>query len=216
VILYSRTLSTTDLDVIASELGIQVEHGPDFFGPRARRIDVRLFPEGGSDQFRLIRISSYLKSGRRRIHAVCWHGHYAFMRAVFMLDPNAKFRTALDTWDGRQDFFERAAASGHKNIGSMVEPLAYGNACDCWAGQSEIVRRTNEQVTGDQHKIHMGTLTEHGLTDERHIRQADVRACPHFILSPEHYRENGSCRCDDPEADSMKEWGYTWMNGMWQ
>lgn len=216
MLLYSRTLSTTDLDVIAAELGIQVERGSDFFGPRARRIGVKLFPEKGSDQFRLIRATSYTKSGRRRVHAVCWHGHYAFMRAVFMLDANAKFRTALATWDGRQDFFDRAYYSGHRNIGSMVEPLAHGNACDCWAGQSEIVRQTNEQVIGDQHKIAMGTLTESGLTDERHIRQADVCACPHFILSPDHYRENGSCRCNDPEADMMKEWGYTWTNGMWR
>jgi hypothetical protein len=34
--------------------------------------------------------------------------------------------------------------------------------------------------------------------------------CPHLILTPEHYRNNGSCKCDDPNDPNMKDWGYTW------
>ncbi len=37
-----------------------------------------------------------------------------------------------------------------------------------------------------------------------------IRACPYLILLPEHYREDGSCRCDDPEAPEMVRGGYTW------
>jgi hypothetical protein len=47
----------------------------------------------------------------------------------------------------------------------------------------------------------------------RHIKtidQASIAACPHFIMVPEHYREDESCRCDDESHSEMVEWGYTW------
>ena len=37
------------------------------------------------------------------------------------------------------------------------------------------------------------------------IKQSDILRCPKVILLPEHYREDGSCRCD--------EWGCEWERG---
>jgi len=62
------------------------------------------------------------------------------------------------------------------------------------------------------HKIQFGTLhPDGGLTNVRYIRQDDVKRCPHLILVPEHYRTDGSCKCDDPEEQAMmvREWGYS-------
>jgi len=62
------------------------------------------------------------------------------------------------------------------------------------------------------HKIRFGTLQPDGtLTNERSIKQSDIMACPFLILVPEHYRADGSCRCNDPEHRKMMidEWGYT-------
>ena len=68
-----------------------------------------------------------------------------------------------------------------------------------------------------EHPIHFGTLHEDGtVSDEREIKQADVQACPHLILVPEHYREDGTCRCDDSEHTEMVESGYTWSDGAWR
>lgn len=63
-----------------------------------------------------------------------------------------------------------------------------------------------------EHTIQFGTLHPDGtLTEQRSIKQGDVLACRFCILMPEHYREDGSCRCDDPEHRKMMiaEWGYT-------
>lgn len=69
----------------------------------------------------------------------------------------------------------------------------------------------------DEHHIKFAKLHPDGtVTGEREIRQTDVQACPHFILVPEHYREDGSCRCDDPEHAAMRELGYKWRDGRWQ
>jgi hypothetical protein len=52
----------------------------------------------------------------------------------------------------------------------------------------------------------------------RELRVTDIQACPHVILVPEHYREDGSCRCNDPTMVSMKNWGYKWNSetNMWE
>ena len=44
----------------------------------------------------------------------------------------------------------------------------------------------------------------------RQIRQSDMLKCPHCIMMAEHYRDDGSCLCNDPEATVMAEWGYRW------
>lgn len=48
------------------------------------------------------------------------------------------------------------------------------------------------------------------VISEREIAQDEIRACPHFILVPEHYRPDNSCRCNDRTHVAMRVWGYTW------
>ena len=60
-------------------------------------------------------------------------------------------------------------------------------------------------------------MTEFGVLESdgsyRHLRsipQEKLFECPHLILVAEHYREDNSCRCDDPTHTIMAEWEYTW------
>lgn len=50
----------------------------------------------------------------------------------------------------------------------------------------------------------------------RTIKQSDIAACPHCIFVPEHYRDDGSCRCNDETHKQMHEWGYRWSDGQWR
>ena len=71
-------------------------------------------------------------------------------------------------------------------------------------------------MSGDE-TIRFGTLHPDGsVSDEREIKKSDVRACPHLIMVPEHYRDDGSCRCDDPEHKEMVKAGYEWRDGEWR
>lgn len=74
----------------------------------------------------------------RKIYAVCFHGHVKFFVEVFKLDPNARFYTALAASAGldtkvvtRESIDEFYDAVGDINIGSMIEPCLYSDACDC-------------------------------------------------------------------------------------
>ena len=49
----------------------------------------------------------------------------------------------------------------------------------------------------------------------RIMKHADILACPHVILVPYHYRQDGTCRCSDPSHVEMSEWGYTWDGKSW-
>lgn len=63
----------------------------------------------------------------------------------------------------------------------------------------------------EENTVQFGTLHPDGsLTNVRRIKQRDMLKCPHCIMVPEHYREDGTCKCDDPveQAKMVKEWGY--------
>ena len=63
----------------------------------------------------------------------------------------------------------------------------------------------------NEHEIEFGTLTKEGtLVNTRMIKQSDIGRCRFFILVPEHYREDGSCKCNDSEHRKMmiQEWRY--------
>ena len=70
----------------------------------------------------------------RRINALCWHGHYAFMAALFERVPGARIVSAMVRYDGKDEFGAFADRTGDRNIGSEREPLAYRDACDCPTG----------------------------------------------------------------------------------
>ena len=153
---------------------------------------------GGEDRYRAYRDS--FGGGVRRIHAVCWHGHRDWMRALFALDPDARIKTAMADYR-ESDGFERVfPATGDRNIGSQMHPLIYRDACYC----------------ADEDRLDEVATTRDLGVKVTSMKQADIQACPHAIFVPEHYRTDGSCKCDDPNEAVMAEWGYTWAGGVWR
>ncbi len=69
----------------------------------------------------------------------------------------------------------------------------------------------------ENHNIMFDTLTPDGnLVNVRLIKQSDIQRCPHYIMVPTHYRDDGTCRCNDKEHTEMREWGYRWRRGQWR
>lgn len=50
----------------------------------------------------------------------------------------------------------------------------------------------------------------------RELPQSAIGKCPHHIFEADHYREDNTCKCDDPNAKEMAESGYTWRDGQWR
>lgn len=81
----------------------------------------------------------------KRMPYVCWHGYRDLFRAVFAKYPQATIRTGETTYKGREHF-ERTYQDTDRNIGSLVSPFQYSEACDCkengcdWIGLAERIR----------------------------------------------------------------------------
>jgi hypothetical protein len=137
--------------------------------------------------------SSYFNRGRK-VAAVCWHGHYHFMREIFRINPDARIQTSWADYKGLESFLTDAPRTGRRNIGPPIDPLYAEDACLCADRGDDYIMP--ESVQGEFRVFEM--------------RSADMLACPHCIIDPLHYRSNGECRCDDPiEQDRLiRECGY--------
>lgn len=67
---------------------------------------------------------------RRSCGAPCWHGFGHFLRCMFEINPEGRIKTALADYRGASGF-EETYRTTNRNIGSMMHPLQYADACDC-------------------------------------------------------------------------------------
>lgn len=80
------------------------------------------------------------KSGAIHLISACWHVHGDFFEALLAINPNAIIKVAthrIDRYGG--NWVDR-------NIGSIIHPVAYSEACECSANieTSEIMGRAAE------------------------------------------------------------------------
>jgi len=109
-------VSDADLSRIANEVGVEMRGTAKAF---------RILPIPGGRYQRLSH------DGTRRVHAVCWHGHRDFMVRLFDEYPEARLKSAMADYRGRDDFIETHEATASRNIGSIMNPTQYGMACLC-------------------------------------------------------------------------------------
>ena len=73
-----------------------------------------------------------LKNGKKnKINSICWHGYKDFLTELYNIYDDLRIFTAQITYNNKKDFELNFESTGQKNIGSMVEPLQYNNACLC-------------------------------------------------------------------------------------
>lgn len=53
-------------------------------------------------------------------------------------------------------------------------------------------------------------------SEVRILSRGTIAKCPFLIFMPQHYRADGSCKCNDPNEKVMAEWGYVWRDGQWR
>lgn len=117
-----KGLTDTELKNIAKKLGVE----PYNFRPKGKGFAFVLRPFGETYRRR--------SHTGRRIWAVCWHGYRDYMREVFKLNPDAQIVTAHANYKGLDGFEHLYRNTGHANIGSMMSPMQYADACECGEG----------------------------------------------------------------------------------
>lgn len=91
-----------------------------------KRFDVKR----NSIKFTLTVKDSHGKGGRlgfsgRRVAAACWHVHCDMFDALLSLAPEARIVSNMATITRQSGNWQ------DRNIGSIIEPLMYSDACEC-------------------------------------------------------------------------------------
>lgn len=197
-------LSDTGLELIGKDIGIRVDISNSEKISRGRhknmnKIQFTLKPE--SDTYRKISFHGLAYGqGERRVNAVCWHGHFEFMKQLFLRDYQAHLKTAMANYDGPQGFLDNFLETGYTNMGSQMYPVQYRESCNCSLEGLDMIDTSELEIISQE------------LTT---IKQSDMLACPHTIMVPSHYMEDGRCRCTDFGHLEMRDWGYTWNGESW-
>jgi len=75
------------------------------------------------------------KSGRRRrLSAACWHVFRDVIQGIYDTDTDAKVKTSIANYTNKENFMGWYEDTGNINIGSMMEPLYFKDACECGLG----------------------------------------------------------------------------------
>ena len=109
-------------------------------------------------------------------------------------------------------FCDWKAATLRHNDGNLLKSIEINSKRFNISEQlTHIFENTAKLFDQTEHEVKCGTLHPDGtVTNIRMIKQSDMLKCPHCIVMPDHYREDGTCKCDDPVEQAMmiKEWGY--------
>ena len=122
---------------IAGKLGIDLDMNQ--VSGNCHRVKLKLGP---TKKYQRLGFMKNKNGSRRKINAVCWHGFRDFLIELYNISGN-KFRvvTAQTTYNNKDDFYIKYPSTGENNIGSMIEPLNYEDACNC--GPEIITSKNN-------------------------------------------------------------------------
>jgi hypothetical protein len=141
----ASNVSREAIEQATREVGVRADI--EALSASGRRFRVKLYPvvspgcytpaghrrKGERGAARWQRYSASAYGNGRRVHAVCWHGFRAFFRAVYAIEPAARFKTAMAVYNGSDDFETVHPRTGAKNIGSAFNPVRADEPCDCGA-----------------------------------------------------------------------------------
>lgn len=187
--IHSDTLGYLDLRIAAERANVHMFEGEEHGSrKRARAFEVSL---SGSSKYAAQRDTSY--------KAATWDEWGIFLDTLYQDDP----QMIAGQYKSRHDFIAQTQDAVERN-----------------ENYERLVGRKRPGITGpwltEEPVVSFGTLHPDGSTSNvRTLPQAAMLACPHFIMVPDHYRGDGTCRCDDPSATEMSEWGYTWRESQW-
>jgi hypothetical protein len=168
-----KNVTETELDLALANTNAQFDGNVDFnrFEQKGKRFFVTLRVKNSHGKGAKIGFS-----GRHTVNA-CWHVHGVFFEKLLEINRSAVIDTVLNRID------KNGGNWTDKNVGSVMEPLAYSDACECSKART--------------------------ITDEDNGLVATVRTVSQACLTPECWSVQfwGLSHCDTCELKGTKECG---------
>ena len=67
----------------------------------------------------------------RKVAAACWHAHRDIMQELFNQFPEARLKSMMADYRGKDEFEDNFPETAWVNIGSEAQPCYSGDACEC-------------------------------------------------------------------------------------
>ncbi len=126
----AKFATVQDVVNAAQQTGVRLREYRDVSSTRTPRVRFTLALNG--EKYR--RLNHRLQ---RKVGAVCWHGHRDFFRALFEANPRAvvdisgRFNNGQHIRYTAETFESTYQETGNRNIGSIMEPCRFSDACAC-------------------------------------------------------------------------------------
>jgi len=130
---------------IAGKLGIDLDMAQ--VSGNCYRVKLNL---GKSKKYQRLGFTRNKDGSRKKVNAVCWHGYRDFLIELYNISGNS-FRvvTAQATYNNKEHFYNTFPSTGSNNIGSMIDPLPYEEACICEPKMNVVIVTSKEIAEND-------------------------------------------------------------------
>lgn len=128
-----RNTTREQLEEAARLADVRLSFGTPPSG-RALRATLALLPDPDEPSRAPLWQRRSASRSRRKVAAVCWHGHAVFMLHLYLLNPNVRITGGRENYVDYRDavhFLGTFRTTGEWNIGSPAYPVAYADACEC-------------------------------------------------------------------------------------
>ena len=115
------------LNEIASKLNIKLDY--NLISKNCMR--VKLVKTKENKNYQRKGYTSNKNGTPRKVNAICRHGFRDFLIELYKLNSSFRVVTAQITYNNKEDFELKYPDTANINIGSMVQPLNYEDACFC-------------------------------------------------------------------------------------
>ena len=126
-----NTKNITNFETILNEIKLKLNLEIDFNSISSNCFRVKLVKKKENKNYQRIGFYSNKNGTPRKVNAICWLGFRDFFIELYKYNENLRVITAQATYNDKQDFEYKYPNTAYNNIGSMIQPLNYEDACLC-------------------------------------------------------------------------------------
>ena len=126
-----NTKNIPTFNLFLSELGRRLNIEVDYNSISKNCFRVRLLKNKDYKNYQRIGFYNNKDGSLRKINAICWHGYRDFINELYTINENLRIVSAQATYLNKEDFLNKYPDTAYNNIGSIIKPMNYADACLC-------------------------------------------------------------------------------------
>ena len=126
-----NTKNITNFETILNEIKLKLNIDIDFNSISKNCFRVKLNKKKENKNYQRTGFYNNKDGSPRKINAICWHGYRDFINELYTINENLRIVSAQATYLNKEDFLNKYPDTAYNNIGSIMQPMNYADACLC-------------------------------------------------------------------------------------